>query len=396
MSAADPNPTPTQLPAPLDEYQGRVARARRHMREQGMDGLVVTDPVTFFYFTGQKMPARFTGRPSAFVLPLDGEPVLISWSGPETFARVSNRGYPSWVADRRIYPEVPYADEPRTDWGLVDALTERGLGAGVVGIERGAETCLGIPHDDFALVRERLPRARFVESGPVVWGCRMIKSAWEIDCERRACEIGGNAFARVLGELHPGIAAREIQQRVITYFWEFGGDLDSAPPTVLGATGPGGTFQAGDVLYLDGGASFKGYKMDFTRRAVFGPPSVRQRDEHEGMWEILFKLMARIKPGVALAELFDYSQSLLAAHPEWRNYSDHPAKRIGHGIGLENEPPSMNAFDRRVLEVGMTITPEPKIESVDGLVNPEEQIVVTETGFEQLSIHPDWALHVVA
>ncbi len=388
-------PAAAILPAPLEEYANRVAAARRHMAGQGMDGLVVTDPVTFFYFTGQKMPARFTGRPSAFVLPASGEPVLISWSGPETFARVSNRGYPSWIADTRIYPEVPYSTEPATDWGLVEALTDRGLSSATVGIELGAETCLGLPHNDFLFIRGALPGLRFVDSGPVVWGCRMIKSPWEIDCERKACEIGGNAFARVLSELEPGIAAREIQQRVVTYYWENGGDLDSPAPTVLGATGPGGTFQKGDVLYLDGGAAFKGYRMDFTRRAVFGPPSDRQRAEHDGMWEILFSLMDRLKPGAALAELFEYSQSLLARHPEWRNYSDHPAKRIGHGIGLENEPPSMNAYDDRVLEVGMTLTPEPKIESVDGLVNPEEQVAITETGFEQLSLFPDWTLRVI-
>ena len=44
----------------------------------------------------------------------------------------------------------------------------------------------------------------------------------------------------------------------------------------------------------------------------------------------------------------------------------------------------------------MTITPEPKIESVDGLVNPEEHIVVTETGYDQLSASPGWELFVVS
>ena len=327
---AEPKPTgagsgPPPLPAPIAEYEWRVGRARALMRTHGLDGLVVTDPVSYFYFTGQKMPARFTGRPSAFVLPLDGEPVLIAWSGPEMFARVSNKPYPSWVEDRRIYPEVPYHREAVTDWGLVDALTDRGLDRGTIGIELGAETLLGLPHADFQAIRERLPGARFVESGPVVWGCRMIKSPWEIDCERKACEIGGRAYTRILEELRPGIAMRAIQERVLPSYWEFGADLDSAPPTVLGATGDGGAFQTGDVLYLDGGASFTGYKMDFTRRAVFGAPSDRQRAEHDGMWEILFALIDRMKPGVALTELFEFSQARLARHPEWQNYSDHPA-----------------------------------------------------------------------
>jgi len=43
----------------------------------------------------------------------------------------------------------------------------------------------------------------------------------------------------------------------------------------------------------------------------------------------------------------------------------------------------------------MIITPEPKIETVEGLLNPEEHILITETGYELFSKHPDWKLHVV-
>ena len=52
-------------------------------------------------------------RPSIFVLPLDGEPALITWSGPGMFARLYKQPFPSWVEDRRIYPEVPFDSEPR-------------------------------------------------------------------------------------------------------------------------------------------------------------------------------------------------------------------------------------------------------------------------------------------
>jgi Xaa-Pro aminopeptidase len=127
---------------------------------------------------------------------------------------------------------------------------------------------------------------------------------------------------------------------------------------------------------------------------VFGKPSERQLAEHNGMWDILFKVMDRMKPGVPVSEIFAYSQSLLAK-TAWRNYSDHPAKRIGHGIGLETEPPSLSASDERVLAAGMIITPEPKIETVEGLLNPEEHIVITQAGYEIFSNEPKWELNVV-
>ena len=384
------------MPAmPSDEYTNRVARARALMRERGIDGLIVTDATHYSYFTGHKVASWMRSRPSIFVLPLDGEPALITWSGPDMFARLYKQPFPSWIVDRRIYPEVPFTREPRVDWGVVAILKERGLERGRLAIELGREVWLGIAVTDFELLKEQVPQAHFIDSGPVVWGCRLIKSEWEIDCMREACRIGGEAWYRAFEELRPGVAAAAVQRNVVRYYIDGGADINSEPPMVLGATGPNRTFQLGDVLYIDGGCNVSGYKMDFARRAVFGAPSARQRAEHDGMWSILNDIIVRMKPGVAVRELFEYSQARLAEHPEWRNYSDHPSKRIGHGIGLENEPPSISATDDTVLEAGMALTPEPKIESIDGLLNPEEHVVIRPNGCEVLSAASDWRLHVV-
>ena len=384
-----PPPTP-------QEFHARAARARTLMRRAGLDGLIVTDPVSYQYFAGVKLPAQNHFRPAAFVLPLAGEPIAIHWSGPEMFARLYNRPPPGWIADKRVYNEVPRTREPTDDWGIRDALADRGLTRARLGIELGRETRLGLTIADFERLKAELPGTRFVDSGAVVWGCRTIKSEWEIACARKACEIGGTAFARVLAELRPGISQRDIQRHVLATCAELGADLDSDPPLALGARGPGGTFQKGDVLYLDGGPRYQGYRMDFTRRAVFGAPSPRQRDEHDWMWDLLRRVMDRMKPGVSVRELFDYSQAELAKRPDYANYSTDGTLRIGHGVGLDTEPPYINAFDDTVLAEGMTITPEPKIESPDGLVNPEEHVAVRAGGVEILSVHPGPELVVVA
>ncbi len=379
---------------PPQEYQDRVARTRQMMRARGVDGLLVTDPVSFYYYCGIKIPTWQKGRPAAFILPLEGEPAIVSWSGPELFARLYNRPFPSWVQDRRIYPEAPMTHEEPVDWGLIGVIRDRKLDAARLAIEMGDGCRLAMPLNDFLLVQKSFPKASFVDSSSIIWDCRIIKSAWEQSCSRKACEIGGRAFKKCIAELQPGLTTRDIQRRILQYYLEEGADIDSEPPTALGATGKGGAFQKGDILYLDGGCSYMGYRMDFTRRSVFGPPSERQLAEHNGMWDILFKVMDRMKPGVAVAEIFEYSQSLLAK-TGWTNYSDHPAKRIGHGIGLENEPPSLSPFVDRVLAAGMIITPEPKIETVEGLLNAEEHICITAGGFEIYSRDPGWELNVV-
>ena len=239
------------MTAPVEEYRSRVARARALMRERGMDGLVVTDPTTFYYFSGQSAPAWMKQRPNVFVLPLEGAPAIVTWSGPGMFARLYRRPYPSWVEDRRIYPEVPFTDERRVDWGIRAVLEERGLAAAVIGIELGRDTLLAIPVNDFLRLREELPRARFVESGPVVWGCRTIKSEWEIEAQRKACAIGGAAWKKCLAELRPGVTQTDIQKRILALYLDEGADPGAEPPLALGARGEGGAFRKGDVLYLD-------------------------------------------------------------------------------------------------------------------------------------------------
>ncbi len=88
----------------------------------------------------------------------------------------------------------------------------------------------------------------------------------------------GPAWRRHFEDLRPGIVSRgRSEESRCEYYIEGGADLTSEPPMVLGATGPNRTFQKGDVLYIDGGCNYSGYKMDFARRAVFGPPSPRQQ-----------------------------------------------------------------------------------------------------------------------
>jgi Xaa-Pro dipeptidase len=62
------------------------------------------------------------------------------------------------------------------------------------------------------------------------------------------------------------------------------------------------------------------------------------------------------------------------------------ASRVGHGIGLDlAEPPSLALDETVVLEAGMAITVEPGILTHDGWFHLEENLVVTEGGYELLS-----------
>jgi Xaa-Pro aminopeptidase len=62
--------------------------------------------------------------------------------------------------------------------------------------------------------------------------------------------------------------------------------------------------------------------------------------------------------------------------------------RFGHGVGIQlTEPPSHTSWDTTILQPGMTITLEPSIiyGEKDFLMVAEENILVSETGFEYLT-----------
>ena len=52
------------LPMPVDEHANRVAKARSLMAQANVDALIVTDPVTYGYFTGNRVPAWMKARPA--------------------------------------------------------------------------------------------------------------------------------------------------------------------------------------------------------------------------------------------------------------------------------------------------------------------------------------------
>ena len=378
---------------PQGEYDGRVARARTLMRDNGIDCLIVTDPVTYQYFTGHRAPGH-AGRPSVFVLPLDGDPAVITMWVQKMFHELDGVPFPTWVEDRRFYTEFPFDSTRPTDWGIADVCRERGVADGTLAIELGEWTKLGIPVADYERLKEDLAGARFVDGGRVTWGCRLVKSQWELEQMRDACALSGRAWEQVLPTLRIGETARDISKKIALAYDEVGGAMMFGG-FARGATGERGAFQAGDVLYLDGGGTFGGYPTDFTRRAVFGEPSQRQLDEHRIALEIQQAMLDAMKPGTRVAEIFAIGIRAIE-EAGLRNYSDDPAKRVGHGIGLEQgEPPSISGTDETVLVEGMTLTVEPKFYSDDGLVNPDEMVAVTANGYEILSTVPSRDLHVV-
>jgi Xaa-Pro aminopeptidase len=103
-----------------------------------------------------------------------------------------------------------------------------------------------------------------------------------------------------------------------------------------------------------------------------------------------------IRPGRPVAEIAAACREGLAGLDlEVTAHLSDLAGRVGHGLGLDvTELPHVAEFDSTVLEAGMVITVEPAIATRYGAFHVEENVLVTEDGFEILSTAP-WELATV-
>ena len=119
------------------EMERRHARARELMGERNIDALLITGEHNFQYFAGTSAsigPGESFARPSIFILPMDGEPVIVT-QGKERIV------LGCYVRDIRGYYNV--LDFPLEV--VADALKETGLKNRRVGAELGQEQRMGMP-----------------------------------------------------------------------------------------------------------------------------------------------------------------------------------------------------------------------------------------------------------
>lgn len=378
------------LESPFDrnEYTSRVARVRAEMTQRGIDGLLLTSGPNLTYLSGYPSPLRAGSRPFVFILPRAGDPILIVHTGRELEAR----GY-SWVTDVRTFPGLSRApiDE------LVVALNETGLATGRIGAELGPETSLDLPVADFLDLQRLLPGVELVDAGTVMWPVRMRKSEAEIAYIRRACAATAVAFARTFAAARGGMTEADLARLMAVASLDEGG----GSPWVIITCGSGSydlasklpsrrRLEPGDFVWMDAGCACGGYWSDFGRAGVVGGPTQRQIDAQARIHEITMLGVEMIRPGVTTGEIARRCNEALARieFPITSSISG-LAARVGHGVGLmTTELPHVAEEDETVLEPGMVLTVEPGVGTTFGTFHVEENVLVTQQGYEVLSESP--------
>ena len=229
----------------------------------------------------------------------------------------------------------------------------------------------------------------------------MIKTEHELRCMRRAVVACERAMAEMEEALRPGMSENDLWSILHAGNIRRGGEWIE---TRLLASGPrtnpwfqecsARIIEDGDLVGFDTDLIGPyGYCCDVSRTwlAGEGRPTNEQRDLYRIAADQIAHNLELVKPGVTLHELARTCKLPPA---------DCIPNRYGvliHGVGLCDEYPSVfhpqdmtaDTFDD-VIQPGMVLCVESYIGRLGGRegVKLEEQVVVTETGYERLTTYP--------
>jgi Xaa-Pro aminopeptidase len=372
------------LDFPVEEMHQKIANAKALIAQEEMSGIVVTGAANHFYFTGFRKLANWaTFTRTVFVfIPRDKDPVLYvqEFAGPEAKSR-------SAVQDVRTFKEIMSAPVN----GVVEIMKELGMDSGKVGWELGYEQRMDLSFNDYQAIKEKLPNAQFVDASDLIWKLRMIKLPFEIECMRTANKIAGRSFDRCFKEIHEGMTEKEIARKLVAIMAEEGAEL---PGFIIVISGVGNydrisarptdrVIRKGDLVWIDAGVNYNGYWTDYCRAGVVGGATAEQRRLQSIVHEVTMQGCKAIAPGVRVEEIYNTCAKEFIAHGLPWSFE---CGRAGHGVGLQlTEPPSIAGCDSTILQPGMVITVEPGYVSDLGCFDIEENVLVTEDGFEILS-----------
>jgi Xaa-Pro dipeptidase len=362
-------------PIGLEEHRARLVGAQRLLVEAGLDAIAVGPGTSLTYFTGAEwgLSERFLG----LVLTREGDP---AWVTP-AFERERA------LEQIRMGTDVRAWEEHESPYDLVASiLRDRKVVGGRLGIE---ETMPFVFADGIA---KAAPTLRLEGATPVTAGCRMIKDSHEVALMRRAGQITVCAHRAVFASLREGMTQSQVS------------DLSAQAHRRLGVTGgslvlfganaayPHGTkkprpLKTGDVVLIDGGGSFHGYKSDITRTGIFGgPPTPRQRE----VWELVRRAQEAAfraaRPGVECQAVDAAARRVITDGGFGPAYSSF-THRLGHGIGMDgHEWTYIVRGNSTKLRPGMCFSNEPGVYLPGEMgIRHEDVMTVTEDAVENLT-----------
>jgi len=361
----------------------RLAKAKAALEDSEAQALFLVARENVRYISGLRVPdmpnVHFTQ--AAAILPRGADPIVYAIN--REYVRATNQRLRERMGV--VDPCVIDTLEGAIAWAKDAArwLAAHGVEPKVIGVD------FWTPSMKRALP-EIFPKTKFVDGYAIIMQARASKTEDELDCLRVAYAITMAGMQAGRDYLRPGVKECELQGVCFGAMFALGSEWQQTAGIITSDTAPyrmlasDKIIEHGDLVIMDVGGSYNGYLGDLTRVWVCGKdakPTKEQIKLHTRAYNALKRAEAAIKPGATTMDLVEACgiENIKADMPV-----------LGHGLGLTNEPPFITPNVPPVpLKPGMVFSIEPYVgeEGVGGF-RIEDNVIVTETGYELISTFP--------
>jgi Xaa-Pro aminopeptidase len=261
----------------------------------------------------------------------------------------------------------------------------------------------GYPHEKEVVdwLQLAAPQVKLKDIRQQIYALRRIKSPGEIAFLKEAIELSVDAHFEAMKMMRTGLFEYQIAAKMVEIHAMGGSEAEAYAPIV--GSGPNSTvlhydklsrkMEDGDIVVLDVGAQYSGYAADITRTLpANGKFTPRQREIYEIVLGAQNAAMAALKPGMDMCgkgdkSVYKISYDYINSHGKdkhGKSLGQYYIHGLGHNIGLDVHDPGTYCTP---FEPGMVVTMEPGIyipEENLG-VRIEDDVLITETGYKQLS-----------
>ncbi|WP_077329134.1 M24 family metallopeptidase [Virgibacillus siamensis] len=342
----------------------KITKLRNQFDDLGIDGMLITNDQNRRYMTG------FTGTAGI---------VLISKS------------------EAKLITDFRYVDQAKTQATDFDVILHKNRTIDEIDKQIASSniTKLGfeenhVTYNTFKTFSETI-HAELVPTSKVIENLRLIKSKDEIETIKKAAHIADETFSHIIDYIHPGITEMDVNHELEATMRKLG--ATSSAFDIIVASGsrsalPHGVasekvIEKGDMVTLDFGAYYNGYRSDITRTVAVGKPDKELEKVYSIVREALSRGAEGLKPNMAASAVDALPRDYITA----KGFGSCFGHGAGHGIGLDiHEEPFFSKSSDKLTEPGMVVTIEPGIYIPElGGVRIENDYLVTTDGNETLS-----------
>ena len=376
-------------------------------REESSQAYVFTQEDNFYYLTGHNEEEA-----GLIVLPeLKAGQSHDAWDSPREilFLPAKNSQKEKWNGVR-LSPSDPDISA-RTGFASVQPFAEmRAYVEKLAKLYHNFSTILpydkengGYPHEKAVVdwLQLAVPQTKLKDIRGAVEAMRAVKSPGELAFLKKAIDLSLDAHFEAMKMMRPGLYEYQVAAKMVEVHAMGGSEAEGYAP-IVGA-GPNSTalhydklarkVADGDIVVLDVGAQFSGYSADITRTLpANGKFTSRQREIYDVVFGAQNAVFAALKPGMNFCKsgdksLYKISYDYINSHGKdlhGKRLGQYYIHGLGHHIGLNVHDPGESC---KPLAPGMVVTVEPGIyipEENLG-VRIEDDVLITETGFEVLS-----------